>query len=445
MRKIATFISLFFICLSCMKGKKVDLIFHNASINLLDDNQTIHQAMAVKNGRIIETGPERQILNKYASNETIDLQQQNVYPSFICPYVPLEQLMVLQESTDLSKAQSENAIITLIEKHFNIRSGSTNFISLNIPLKFLKTELKIYQLLAKKYKDKIFVFYSTEKNKGIYKLKKEAFKNIELTEDLQYDWILKTIQLNFENKQKNIEKILTSYLENGYTTLDIPIKNYENLKIIEKIVKDKNMTVHFYLTEELFKKKLKGKSKTYKGLIIDTLSDLSHQILFAKTHQLQIVFPTNIKEENIKLIQLHLSDYSKDHRWKIIINKSPSNNEFAFYTENNFSILFYSNLNYEIPKDITYFSIINNSTDPTNFLKLINEQKIIKQDNVLKTLYSQTKWASYQNFEELNLGTLEKNKLANFIVISSSINEKNKSSIVPLQIYSKGKVIYNAY
>ena len=443
MQKIVAFISLFFICLSCMKGKKVDLIFHNASINLLDDNQTIHQAMAVKNGRIIETGPERQILNKYASNETIDLQQQKVYPSFICPYVPLDQLLVQLESTDLSKAQSENAIFTLIEKYFT--TSSNRFISLNIPLKFLNTELKIYQLLAEKYKDKIIVFYSNEKNKGIYKLKKEAFKNIELPENVQYEWILKTIQLNFENKQKSINKILTSYLENGYTTLDIPIKNYENLNIIEKMIKDKKMTVHFYLTEELFQKKLKRKSNKYKGLIIDTLVDLSQQILFAKKHQLQIVFPSNIKEQNLKLIQEYLADYSKDHRWKIIINKSPSNNEFAFYTENNFSILFHSNLNYDLQKDLTYFSIRNNSTDPTNFLKLINEQKIIKQDNVLKTLYSQTKWASYQNFEELNLGTLEKNKLANFIVISSSINEKNKSSIVPLQIYSKGKVIYNAY
>lgn len=443
MQKIVAFISLFFICLSCMKGKKVDLIFHNASINLLDDNQTIHQAMAVKNGRIIETGPERQILNKYASNETIDLQQQKVYPSFICPYVPLDQLLVQLESTDLSKAQSENAIFTLIEKYFT--TSSNRFISLNIPLKYINTELKIYQLLAEKYKDKIIVFYSNEKNKGIYKLKKEAFKNIELPENVQYEWILKTIQLNFENKQKSINKILTSYLENGYTTLDIPIKNYENLNIIEKMIKDKKMTVHFYLTEELFQKKLKRKSNKYKGLIIDTLVDLSQQISFAKKHQLQIVFPSNIKEENLKLIQEELADYSKDHRWKIIINKPPSNNEFAFYTENNFSILFHSNLNYDLQKDLTYFSIRNNSTDPTNFLKLINEQKIIKQDNVLKTLYSQTKWASYQNFEELNLGTLEKNKLANFIVISSSINEKNKSSIVPLQIYSKGKVIYNAY
>jgi hypothetical protein len=78
-----------------MKGKKVDVIFHNASINLLDENQTIHQAMAVKNGKIIETGPERQILNKYSSNETVDLQQHKVYPSFICSHVPLEQLMMV--------------------------------------------------------------------------------------------------------------------------------------------------------------------------------------------------------------------------------------------------------------------------------------------------------------------------------------------------------------
>lgn len=445
MRKIAAAISLIFICLSCMKGKKVDVIFHNASINLLDENQTIHQAMAVKNGKIIETGPERQILNKYSSNETVDLQQHKVYPSFICSYVPLEQLMIQMESTDLKTAQSENAILTLIEKHFSIFPKPTSFISLKFPLKFLNGNLKIVQLLNEKYKDKIIVFYSKEISKVLYKLKKGSFKEVEVSENEVYNWITKIIQLNSGKKQQIIDQILTSYLENGYTTLDIPINHYEDLKIIEKTSKEKKLTTHFYLTEELFRKNINVKSNKYNGLIIDTLIDLSQQISYAKKHQLQIVFPSNIKDENIKLIQQHLSDYTKDHRWKIIINKTPSANELSFYTNNNFSLIFHSNLEYKLQNDFTYFSIRNNSSNPTSFFKLIDDQKIIDFDIVNTALYSQTKWASYQNFEELNLGTLEKNKWATFIVLNSKLRDNNNSSVFPLQIYSKGKNIYKAY
>lgn len=76
-----------FICLipilcSCIKGKKVDQIFHNASIFCLDDNNTTGEAMAISNGKIVEIGPERQILNKYRSEESIDVEGREIVPTF---------------------------------------------------------------------------------------------------------------------------------------------------------------------------------------------------------------------------------------------------------------------------------------------------------------------------------------------------------------------------
>ena len=67
---------------SCMKGEKVDKLFHNASIICLDDNNTTGEAMAIKNGKIVEIGPERQILNKYRSEETIDVEGREIVPTF---------------------------------------------------------------------------------------------------------------------------------------------------------------------------------------------------------------------------------------------------------------------------------------------------------------------------------------------------------------------------
>jgi hypothetical protein len=76
------FICLIPILFSCMKGKKVDQIFHNASIFCLDDNNTTGEAMAIANGKIVEIGPERQILNKYRSEESIDVEGREIVPTF---------------------------------------------------------------------------------------------------------------------------------------------------------------------------------------------------------------------------------------------------------------------------------------------------------------------------------------------------------------------------
>ena len=225
--------------------------------------------------------------------------------------------------------------------------------------------------------------------------------------------------------------------------MDIPIDNQKDLEIIEKISKEKKITIHYYISEDLIRNAKKTTKKKFTGLIIDTLANLLQQISFAKAKRLNVLFPSNLNKKNQSVIQSQLSDYTKDHRWKIIINTPPTNEELEFYTNNNFSIVFNSALKYNLPKELTYFTIQNKSSDPTNFSTLIQEQKIIPTDLLNTVLFSQTKWASYQNFEELNLGTLEKNKWATFIVMNSKINKS--STNFPFQIYSKGKIIFNAY
>ena len=443
MKNIVVLIFIIYVSFACMKGKKVDVIFHNATINLLDDNQNMQEAMAVKNGKIIETGPERQILNKYTANQTIDLQQRNVYPGLICPFVPYNQLMIQLQSSDLKSIQTENSILTLVEKHFSSTPEPTNFISLNIPVKFQNKTLNFYQILSKKYKNKMFIFYSKINNIVIFKLKNETFKELKLSENTIHNWITKTIQFEINSKRKNIDQLLTTYLENGYTTLDIPIDNQKDLEIIEKISKEKKLTIHYYFSEDLLRKTKKITKKKFAGLLIDTMANLLQQISFAKAKGLTLLFPSNLNTNNRIIVQSKLSDYTKDHRWKIIINTPPTNEELDFYTNNNFSMVFNSELKYNLPTELTYFTIQNKSSNPTNFSTLIQEQKIIATDLPNTVLFSQTKWASYQNFEELNLGTLEKNKWATFIVMNSKINKS--STNFPLQIYSKGKIIYNAY
>lgn len=65
-----------------MKGQKADLVIHNAIIHIMDENETQYEAIAIKDGKILEVGPERQILNKYSSDETIDAEGKEMYPGF---------------------------------------------------------------------------------------------------------------------------------------------------------------------------------------------------------------------------------------------------------------------------------------------------------------------------------------------------------------------------
>ena len=67
---------------SCYQGKDADLIVYNAKIYSCDENFSIYEAMAIKDGKILELGPEREILNGYDCDNIIDAQLKPVYPGF---------------------------------------------------------------------------------------------------------------------------------------------------------------------------------------------------------------------------------------------------------------------------------------------------------------------------------------------------------------------------
>jgi predicted amidohydrolase YtcJ len=69
---------------SCrFKNKDADIIYHNAKIYTVDGDFSVKEAMAVKDGKIIAIGPEREILNEYKAPKVIDCQKRFVYPGFI--------------------------------------------------------------------------------------------------------------------------------------------------------------------------------------------------------------------------------------------------------------------------------------------------------------------------------------------------------------------------
>ncbi len=68
---------------ACIQSEDADLIVHNATIHSMDEGMNTAQAMAVKDGKIIALGAEREILNRYRAQSKYDARKMHVYPGFI--------------------------------------------------------------------------------------------------------------------------------------------------------------------------------------------------------------------------------------------------------------------------------------------------------------------------------------------------------------------------
>ena len=102
---------LFLILVSCYQGDSADLIIRNARIHKGDFGGAIYEAMAIKNGRIIEIGPERQILNKYKSSKVIDAGGRHIYPGLIDAHAHLISYADQLLSVQLSGSKSMTEVI----------------------------------------------------------------------------------------------------------------------------------------------------------------------------------------------------------------------------------------------------------------------------------------------------------------------------------------------
>lgn len=117
MRRSLFLIFLFSAFTACMKGQKVDLVIHNAKIHTMDADDAVAEAIAIRGGKIIEVGPERQILNKYRSDETIDAQGKEIYPGFTDAHGHMLMYAKQLLGVDLNGVRSEQELIHRCEQY----------------------------------------------------------------------------------------------------------------------------------------------------------------------------------------------------------------------------------------------------------------------------------------------------------------------------------------
>lgn len=97
-------------------GKKPDVIFKNGKIHTYDQNNSIVEAIAVKDGKIIDLGKNDDILGNYVSENIVDLGGKVVLPGFIDCEGSLAEYSKNLSLINLSMAKSTNEIIAILNE-----------------------------------------------------------------------------------------------------------------------------------------------------------------------------------------------------------------------------------------------------------------------------------------------------------------------------------------
>lgn len=114
--------------ISCNQMKKeADLIVYNGHVYTVDDAFTTTEAFVVKDGMILETGTNQQIMKTYQADHMLDVDGRAVYPGFIdghCHFYGYGEN--LYRYADLTGCQSVEEMVKRLEAH--VAANPSDFI-----------------------------------------------------------------------------------------------------------------------------------------------------------------------------------------------------------------------------------------------------------------------------------------------------------------------------
>lgn len=83
LHQLPILVIIFLYSCSSSEEQQADLIVFNGKIYTIDIENTIAEAFVVKDGKILEIGPSRKLMNKYKSRELYNANGKSIYPGFI--------------------------------------------------------------------------------------------------------------------------------------------------------------------------------------------------------------------------------------------------------------------------------------------------------------------------------------------------------------------------
>lgn len=117
MKKLIIFLTLSFLFTACFKGENADLVIYNAQIHTMNKSNSVHNAMAIRDGKILETGPEREIRNKYSASEEINAENKIIYPGLHDAHGHIFGQINMDLQCELTGTTSYTQMLKRIEKY----------------------------------------------------------------------------------------------------------------------------------------------------------------------------------------------------------------------------------------------------------------------------------------------------------------------------------------
>ena len=114
---------LFTTLVSCSTRQQADLILTHGKIYAVDDDFGVFEAMAVKDGKIIETGSNETILGAYRASQVVNLDGKFVYPGFIDPHSHFIGYSLNLLRANLWMSESMEEIVDRLQAHRETMMG----------------------------------------------------------------------------------------------------------------------------------------------------------------------------------------------------------------------------------------------------------------------------------------------------------------------------------
>lgn len=98
-------------CMACQQQEKADLIVHNATIYTVDSSFSVVTAMAIKDGKIIATGSDQDILKRFKAATQTDAKGQFIFPGIIDAHAHFFGYGLSLQTADLTGTKSWEDIL----------------------------------------------------------------------------------------------------------------------------------------------------------------------------------------------------------------------------------------------------------------------------------------------------------------------------------------------
>lgn len=125
--KLIFIVTISFMMFSCSKSPTT--VFYNGKIYTMDKNNTVTEAIAVKDGKIVEIGKNNEVKDKYGKDNLVDLKGKTVIPGFIESDGSLVdfslELARYNNMVDLRNAKTIDNIVTLVSEKVKSQKEET--------------------------------------------------------------------------------------------------------------------------------------------------------------------------------------------------------------------------------------------------------------------------------------------------------------------------------